>query len=107
MCEVRDGAISTFCVHPSDFGLPPAAPERLRVDGPDGSVRIARAVLGGEPGPPRDFVLANAAAGLLVAGRVESLADGVRTGLEALRSGRAAATLERMARCSREPGEEA
>ena len=107
VCEVRDGAISTFFVHPSDFGLTPAAPERLRVDGLDAGVRVAREVLGGEPGPPRDFVLANAAAGLLVAGRVGSLADGVRTGLEALRSGRAAATLERMARCSREPGEEA
>lgn len=102
VCEVRGGEVSTFYVHPSDFGLTPTTLDRLRVDGLEASVRVARAVLGGEPGPARDFVLANAAAGLVVAGRVESLADGVRTGLDALRSGRAAAALERMARCSRE-----
>ena len=107
VCEVRDGAVSTFYVQPSDFGLPPTTLDRLRVDGLDGSVRIARAVLGGEAGPPRDFVLANAAAGLLVAEKVESLADGVRMGLEALQSGRAAATLERMAQCSQAAGGDA
>ena len=107
VCAVQAGAVSTFYVHPSDFGLPPTTPDRLRADGPDASVRMARAVLGGEAGPARDFVLANAAAGLLVAGRVESLADGVETGLDALRSGRAAATLERMAACSQVPEGEA
>ena len=80
VCEVRNGAVSTFYVHPSDFGLAPTTPEQLRVDGLEASARIARAVLAGEEGPPRDFVLANAAAALLVAGRVESLAEGVADG---------------------------
>ena len=107
VCEVKAGAVSTFYVHPSDFGLTPTTPERLRVHGLDASVRIARQVLTGEAGPARDFVLANAAAGLLVAGRVESLGDGVQTGLDALRSGRAATTLERMAAGSQVPKGEA
>ena len=107
VCEVHDGTISTFYVHPSDFGLVPTTLDRLRVDGLDASARIARQVLGGEAGPPRDFVLANAAAGLLVAGRVGSLADGVQMGLDALRSGRAATTLERMAQCSQAQEREA
>ena len=107
VCEVQAGTVSTFFVHPADFGLAPTTLDRLRVDGLDDSVRIARSVLDGKEGPASDFVLANAAAGLLVAGRVESLADGVRMGRDALRGGRAAATLERMARCSQEPGEEA
>lgn len=103
VCAVQDGSVSTSYVHPTDFGLTPTSLDRLRVDGLEAGVRVARAVLGGEAGPPRDFVLANAAAGLLVAGRVESLGDGVQMGLEALRSGRAAATLERMAQCSQAP----
>ena len=107
VCEVQAGTVSAFHVHPADFGLPPTTLDRLRVAGLEDSVHVARSVLSAEEGPSRDFVLANAAAGLLVAGRVESLADGVRMGLDALRSGRAAATLERMARCSQEPGEEA
>ena len=100
VCEVRAGAVSTFYLHPSDFGLTPTTLDRLRVDGLDASLRIAREVLHGEAGPPRDFVLANAAAGLLVAGRADSLADGMQMGLDALRSGRAAATMERLAQCS-------
>jgi anthranilate phosphoribosyltransferase len=107
VCEVQDGRVSTSYVHPSDFGLTPTTIERLRVDGLEASVRVARAVLGGDAGPPRDFVLANAAAGLLLAGQVDSLPDGVKMGLEALESGRAAATLERMAQCSLAPGEDA
>ncbi len=103
VCEVQRGTVSTFYVHPADFGLAPTTLDRLRVGGLEDSVRIARSVLDGEEGPSRDFVLANAAAGLLVAGRVESLADGVRMALDALRSGRAAATLERMAQCSQQP----
>ena len=103
VCEVQRGTVSTFYVHPADFGLAATTLDRLRVGGLEDSVRIARSVLDGEEGPSRDFVLANAAAGLLVAGRVESLADGVRMALDALRSGRAAATLERMAQCSQQP----
>ena len=100
VCELRDGCVSTLYVSPADFGLPAGSTERLRVGGLDGSVAVARAVLNGEEGPARDIVLANAAAGLLVAGRVESLRDGVELGLDALRSGRAAEVLEGMARCS-------
>ena len=103
VCEVHAGTVSTFYVHPSDFGLTPTTIDRLRVDGLDDSVRIARSVLAAEAGPARDFVLANAAAGLVVAGRAGSLPDGVRIALDALRGGRAAATLERMAQCSRGP----
>ena len=104
---MRDGAVSTFYLHPADFGLTPTTPDRLRVDGLDAGVRIARAVLAGEEGPPRDFVLANVAAALLVAGRVESLSDGVQMGSEALQSGRAAATVEKLARCSQGPEDDA
>lgn len=107
VCEVQAGTVSTFYVHPSDFGLAPTTLDHLQVDGLDDSVRVAHGVLRGEEGPARDFVLANAAAGLLVAGRVESLADGVRMGLEGLRSGRASTTLERMARYSQQSGEKA
>lgn len=103
VCEVRDGRVSTRFVGPADFGLPAGSTERLRVDGLDGSVAVARGVLTGEAGPARDFVLANAAAGLFVAGRVESLADGVELGLDALRSGRAQGALEAMARWTRAP----
>ena len=100
VCEVREGRVSTFYVSPADFGLPATSVERLRVDGAEGSIAVARSVLNGDAGAPRDFVLANAAVGLVVAGRVDSLPQGVEMGLDAIQSGRAADALEAMARGS-------
>ena len=98
--ELRDGRVRTFYVHPAEFGLAPAEGAALRVANVEASVAAARAVLNGEAGPAREFVLANVAAGLVVAERAATLRDGVALGAEALDSGRAAGTLEAMVRCS-------
>src|SRR5687767_3645073 len=63
--ECRDGEVNTFYLHPSDVGLTKSAPDALRGGNADENARIARQVLAGEPGPPRDVVLLNAAAALL------------------------------------------
>ena len=98
--ECRDGAVHTFYVHPADFGLAKAAPADLT--GGDAAVNaaIVRRVLDGQPGPTRDVVLLNAGAALFIAGRAGSVASGIRLANEALDSGAAALTLERMARTS-------
>ena len=57
---------------------------------------MAISVLAGEPGPGRDIVLMNAAAGLLVSGLVDSLADGMKAARVAIDEGRANAALDRM-----------
>jgi len=99
--ECRDGVVSTFYVHPADFGLPKSDLDGLKADGPGNSAAIGRAVLAGRPGPPRDIVVMNAAAALLVSGRASAIRDGVRLAQEALDSGQAAATLERLVEVSR------
>ena len=99
--ELRDGRVMTFYVHPAEFGLERAEPAALRVADVAESVAAARAVLTGAPGPAREFVLANAAAGLVVAERAASLREGVAMGAAALDTGRAAAALEAMVRASR------
>jgi anthranilate phosphoribosyltransferase len=55
-------------------------------------------VLTGIPGARRDIVLLNAAAGLVAAGLAGDLKEGVAMGAEAIDSGQAAATLERLRR---------
>ncbi len=55
-------------------------------------------VLTGIPGPRRDVVLLNAAAVLVAAGLAGDLRQGVALGAEAIDSGEAAATLERLRR---------
>ena len=53
-------------------------------------------LLDGEPGPYRDIVLLNAAAALVVAGKVADLKAGVLRALTAIDDGRAAALLAAM-----------
>jgi anthranilate phosphoribosyltransferase len=98
--ECRGGAVNTFYVHPADFGLPKASPETLRGGDAAANAGIARRILDGEKGAPRDIVLLNAAASLLVAGRAASMADGVRDAAAALDSGAAARTLDSLVRLS-------
>jgi anthranilate phosphoribosyltransferase len=92
--ECRAGSVSTFYVHPGDFGVPKAAPADLRGgDAADNAV-IAKAVLAGEKGPARDIVVLNAAAALLIAGHSPTVRDGIARASEAIDKGAARAALE-------------
>jgi anthranilate phosphoribosyltransferase len=98
--ECRGGAVNTFYVHPGDFGLPKASPAQLRGGDAAANADIARAILAGEKGAARDIVLLNAAAALLIAGRVPAIAAGVQQAAAALDTGEAARVLERVVRVS-------
>jgi anthranilate phosphoribosyltransferase len=74
---VESGTITPKTWSPEDFGLSPVEATTLRVTGPAESAARLLSFLKGEPGPVRRAVLANAAAALLVAERVESLSEGV------------------------------
>jgi anthranilate phosphoribosyltransferase len=98
--ECRDGAVNTFYLHPSDFGLPKGAPESLKGGEAADNAAIARAILDGERGPRRDIVLLNAGASLLIAGRVATIPEGILMAAEAIDSGLAKAALETLVRVS-------
>jgi anthranilate phosphoribosyltransferase len=98
--ECRHGSVRTFYLHPSDAGLAKAAPADLAGGDPSANAAIARRVLAGEPGPARDVVLLNAGAALLVAERAADLRGGVAVAAEAIDTGRAAETLERLVEAS-------
>ena len=91
--ELRDGAVSTWELQPTDLGL--ALVDREDLVGGDAAVNadLARRVLAGEPGPHRDIVSLNAGAGLLVAGLVDDLPAGLAAAREAIDSGAAVAAL--------------
>jgi anthranilate phosphoribosyltransferase len=98
--ECRDGAVNTFYVHPSDFKLAKAAPAALTGGDAAENANIARRVLAGEPGAPRDIVLLNAGVSLLIAGATATVQDGIAMAAEAIDSTRAAAVLERLVSAS-------
>jgi anthranilate phosphoribosyltransferase len=88
--------LRSFTVTPEDAGLGEAPLEALRGGDPRANAAITRAVLSGEKGAPRDVVLLNSAAALVVAGRVRDLREGARLAAAVLDDGRASRLLERV-----------
>jgi anthranilate phosphoribosyltransferase len=99
--ECRNGAVHTFYVHPSDFGLGKTSPDTLKGGNAATNAVIMRSVLEGRPGPTRDVVLLNAGAGLFVAGRAGSVREGIAQAGAAIDRGQAAAALDAMVRLSK------
>ncbi len=98
--EVRDGVVSTSRLDPRDLGMDVVTLDDLRGGDVARNVRIADAVLAGAPGPHRDIVALNAAAGLYAADAVDDLAAGIKRAQETLDSGAAAALRDRWVACS-------
>jgi anthranilate phosphoribosyltransferase len=87
-------------IAPEDAGLPRAELSDLRGGtAAENAVALTR-LLNGEPGPYRDVVLLNAAAALIVAGKVETLKAGAAMAADAIDTGAAKRTLARPVACS-------
>lgn len=99
--EVVDGEVTRTTVDPSELGLARVEPSALVGGEAADNADVAKRVLGGEPGPHRDVVVLNAAAGLVAAGAVDDLAAGVERASAAIDDGRAAGALDRLAAASR------
>ena len=92
--DVTQAGIETRRVEPEQLGLRSAPTSRLAGAGPAENARMVEAVLRGEPGVRRDVTVLNAAAAFLVAGRVESLEDGVDQAALTIDAGLATELLE-------------
>ncbi len=87
------GEINSFEISPEDAGLDRVAPSELVGGAPEQNARALKALLNGEQGAYRDVVLLNAAAGLMITGKVKQLRDGVAMAAEAVDSGAALSKL--------------
>ena len=93
VCEVKNGNLSEYEIHPDDFGLAMASQRTLRVETPDESRRMLLSVLDNQPGPARDIVMLNSGVALYAADVAATMAEGVSMAREAIASGRARAKL--------------
>ena len=100
--EVRDGDVSQYEVDPKDLGLAVVDPDQVPGGDAEANAAIAAEVLGGEPGPARDIVTLNAAAGLVVGGRADDLAAGLELARASIDEGRAQSGLDRLRTVSNE-----
>jgi len=95
---LRDGEIVRLVIDPESLGIRGGS---LQGGGPEENARVAAEVLAGRPGPARDAVALNAAAGLLASGLVDDLREGLARATEALDDGRARDRLEALVSLSR------
>jgi anthranilate phosphoribosyltransferase len=93
---VADGAVSPAEFDPDSLGLPRASLDSLRGGDAARNAGVVHAVLAGEPGPVRDIVLLNAAAGLAAADGFAPVAS-VDSGAAARLLGRWTETSHRLA----------
>ncbi|MDQ3962565.1 MAG: anthranilate phosphoribosyltransferase [Actinomycetota bacterium] len=98
--ELRDGVTRDSTLDPAELGISPAPIEALAGGTAEENARAVRAVLQGEPGPKRDVVALNAAAGFVAAGRAQDIAAGLGIANETLDSGAGADALERLVKTS-------
>lgn len=97
ICELRNGYYRTSVIKPEDFGLVSGTKDELKGGTPQENAQITRDILSGKiQGTKRNAVLLNAGAGLFVAGKADSIAEGVKLAGEIIDSGRAAAALEKV-----------
>jgi anthranilate phosphoribosyltransferase len=103
--EVSRGFVTEHDLDPRDLGIELADIQDLLGKDPEYNAGVARRMLAGEPGPVRDIILLNAAAGLSAFAlaqdpelqqepMVDRLATGIARAAEVVDSGAAAAKLE-------------
>jgi len=91
---VEGGNIHRFEIDPAAFGMPYATPEALKGGDAAFNAEVIKHILAGVEGAGRDIVLLNSAAALWVAGKVDSIADGLGVVAQVIDDGKATATLD-------------
>ncbi len=85
-----------FTLEAGDAGLQAAPLSALAGGDAQANAAMIVKILEGEPGPARDVVLLNAAAAIVIAGRADDFAGGVRCAADAIDSGAGLRLLARL-----------
>lgn len=95
VCEFRDGNYKTYTITPEQFGFTSCKKDDLVGGTPAENAAITLGILKGEDkGPKRNAVLLNAGAALYIAGKADSLENGIKLAGELIDNGAALAKLE-------------
>lgn len=94
--ELKDGEVTRWRIEPAELGIAPASVDELAGGDASENAQMVRRLLDGDPGPRREVVVLNAAAGLVAAGLAGGMEEGLERARAAIDDGSAAAALERM-----------
>lgn len=99
--QLENGKVSSYEFSPEELGFALSDADSIRAESPEDSARIARAVLSGDPSPPRLVVLLNAAAALVAAGRADTLSAGIHVAAHSIDTGEAMGRLNALVELGR------
>ena len=91
--ELKNGHITEYEIHPEDFGMPMASNRALKVETPEQSMAMLKAVMDNESGAARDIVILNAGAALYASNVTPSIKSGVELARSVIASGAAKSKL--------------
>ncbi len=92
--ESKNGDIRNYMISPEDFGLKSATLQDIKGGTPEENAQIAKEILYGKEGAAMDIVLLNAGAVIYVAGKADSIQNGIEQARESILSGAAMRKLE-------------
>ena len=95
ICEIREGWFKSYVIKPEDFGFETCSKDELKGGSPKENAEITREILKGKIGHKRNTVLLNSGAALYVAGKAQSMKEGVKLAGEIIDSGKALETLDK------------
>ncbi len=87
--ELNNGAVKTYEIDISDFGLKKIDIDEVKGGTPGHNAEIILNLLTGKKGPHRDIVLVNAGAAIMVSGKAMDLKEGIAQAAESIDSGKA------------------
>jgi anthranilate phosphoribosyltransferase len=93
---LKEGRTEEWFVRPEELAVERAEIEQIACGEPEENAATVAGVLEGQGGPPRDVVVLNAGAAILVGGGAEDLAQGIERAGEAIDSGAAREVLARL-----------
>ena len=89
VAELKDNNISTYTVHPCDFGLEEGNLNSIKAENAEQSLALINEAFSGKKGVARDIIALNAGAAIYVSGLVSSFDEGVTKANQILSDGSA------------------
>ena len=87
VAELKDGNVSTYSVHPEDFGLTLGDLKDIRADNADASLALITEAFSGRNGTAKNIISLNAGAAIYVSGLTTSLQLGIDRANQVLSDG--------------------
>ena len=87
VAELKDGIVSTYSVHPEDFGLTLGDLKDIRADNADTSLALITEAFSGRNGTAKSIISLNAGAAIYVSGLTTSLQSGIDRANQVLSDG--------------------